>query len=511
MELKFCGYLINIGLINNDSFSNIIIEFRKNHTNNNFYPNMISTLNRFIKNLSFEEKNYMSINLVKSYLKNKKKEKLKSIYMLCNEKILLTKLRFLYKWKLITVLNKLYQNNKGNNILNTLENSKSNKYKIYKRNIQRELDKNTNSYLKEKNNFDDNKYIDRFQNLFNEYYKQEQNIKTESYIKKFKSANEISNKPHKKNYSDLQTSLALKEQEELKECTFSPRINNTSKNRNSRKEDKKYNSINNEHLNDRKVFNEIFNKLHDDDNVYKNKIKMTIEKYEDKFREENTFRPKIYNNLFNRKYSQNNSSFGIRQKEFLLQKEKHSEKIKKLLEDNFSKECSFVPEINVPLNNEKRRGILFRNSNKYKKFNRNQSSSRNSSNSSTFKRLYDDSKIRTIKQNKREKDYDDYINEMVSISCRKDSKVNYDKINELYLNKKKNEIIKKTIKKVEDEEGITFTPEIHINEYAKNITSDFYERNEKFLIDKKNFIENNIKEQNKILYKDKISKNKKKK
>ena len=88
---------------------------------------------------------------------------------------------------------------------------------------------------------------------------------------------------------------------------------------------------------------------------------------------------------------------------------------------------------------------------------------------------------------------------MANISCKKEiNDVNYDKLNELYLYNKKNEIIKKTKQKVENEEGSTFKPDIYINNLSKNITSDFYERNKKFIKDKQNFIESSIKERDKL-------------
>ena len=60
--------------------------------------------------------------------------------------------------------------------------------------------------------------------------------------------------------------------------------------------------------------------------------------------------------------------------------------------------------------------------------------------------------------------------------------------------------MKKTKKKVENEEGSTFKPEIYINNTFKNVMSNFYERNEKFVKDKKNFIKSSLKERDKLLY-----------
>ena len=69
---------------------------------------------------------------------------------------------------------------------------------------------------------------------------------------------------------------------------------------------------------------------------------------------------------------------------------------------------------------------------------------------------------------------------MANISCKKENKVDYEKINELYLYQKKKEIMEKTKKKVEEEEGSTFKPDIYINECGNNINSDFFERTKNF-------------------------------
>ena len=92
MEINFCEYLINIGLINKETFSNLILEYHNKFSDNNFAVNMKDLLINFLDNLSKEEKNYMSINIVKNYLesmKTKKLDKLKSIYFKLEEKLVI--------------------------------------------------------------------------------------------------------------------------------------------------------------------------------------------------------------------------------------------------------------------------------------------------------------------------------------------------------------------------------------------------------------------------------------
>ena len=517
MEVNFCQYLINIGFINKESFSNLILQYHKDYsqnTNNNFLENMNGILNNFINNLSKEEKNFMSLNLVKYYLQsttNKKLSRLKSIYMLYKSKISLIKLKYLNKWK------SLIKQNNGNNFnLNINKLIKLNKKakRRKNRNEQNELDKYKYNFLSMKLN-DNNKYINKFQLLFNTSNKKKHKIaqQNESSTKKFDTTTKENTIKNKKNISELLTSSALKEQKELQECTFCPKINHTSRGKSPQKLDDndissitnnyKYNYKTNKSDRIYKIKNfEIFDKLHNDNIVYRNKIKLKKEKYEKQLNEQNTFKPKVYNNSFTRKYSQNSKSFSERQKSFLEKKIENSDKIKKIMDEKFSKICSFVPEINILNSNILKES--YTNPNEQNQINRSNKCI------SPFIRLYEDSKSRSIRQNQREKDYDNYIIDMANNTCKKDNNVDYDKLNELYLYQKKNEIIKRTRKKVEDEEGSTFRPDIFFNDCSKHINSDFLERSEKFLKDKQNFIETSIKEQNKEFNKDKFSKEQKK-
>ena len=522
MEVIFCKYLINIGLINKESFTNLINEYHKNYSNNdNFLDKMTSILSSFIENLSTEEKKYMSSNLVQYYLqfiKNKKLCRLKAIYMLYKGNLSLIKFKYLHKWRILTITNRFNEKiESNNNDMNSKLNYKIKKPKTVKyRNKQNELSKYKYNFLSMK--FDNkDKSIDKFQIMFNNYNYNKKNhhisSQNESSTKKFDSTKDNSIARNKKNISELQTSLALKEQEELKECTFSPKINKTSRIKSTLKlEEQELSSIKYSNSNKKMLF-EIFDKLNNKNILQKNK---TQEKYEKKFKEEKIFKPKI-NNSFTKKYSKNNKSFTERQKSFLDKKEKNSEKIKKILDEKFSKICSFVPEINISLNdlniNKSEKPYKMRNINILKEYYTHQPNNQNkNSGNSPFERLYEESKDRNIRKIQREKDYNNYLIEMANISCKKDNNnnVDYNKLNELYLYSKKRDIMKRTKKKVEDEEGSTFRPDIYINECSKNINSDFFERNEKFLKDKQNFIEFSLKERDKIFNKEKFSKEQKK-
>lgn len=527
MEVDFCEHLINIGFINKESFSNIILDYHKNYSNNDFVTNMIKTLSSYISNLSNEEKNYMSTNLVGNYLNyinNKKLKSLKAIFSLYKGKILFQKLKYLYRWKINNINNN--NSNGDDGVLNTIKTSRSNKNRFKrsnKRYNQNEINVSQdkmNSLPMKIDNTKNNKCLEKYKILFNNYDKKKKHkiSYNESSIRKVESTKENSIKNSKKNNNELQTSLALKEQKELMECTFSPKINKYPRRiRSTGKTDKKYSTINNEQNNyhsNRGDLLEIFNKLHNDKIFYRDRIKKQEEIMEKKFREENTFKPKLYNSC-KKKYSKNNLDFNERQKNFLEQKEVNSGKIQKIMDDNFSRVCSFVPEVNIFIKKYKEfnENTFLRNPNSYsmQEFHSNPSPNiRTNKYSSPFNRLYEDSKNRTIRQDQRRKDYNNYLDEMANLTCKKDNSVDYNKINELYLNEQKRDIINKTKKKVEEEEGISFKPNIYINELGKNIYSDFYERNEKFLKDRQDFIDNSIKMQNRSLNKDKFSKEQKK-
>ena len=97
-----------------------------------------------------------------------------------------------------------------------------------------------------------------------------------------------------------------------------------------------------------------------------------------------------------------------------------------------------------------------------------------------YLRLYEESKLRNKRQTDKEREIDEQISIMANSLSKKRNIVNYDKINQLYENKEKNKINFKTKTKVENEEGITFKPELNLNnKYIERICSNFYERNKK--------------------------------
>ena len=506
MEINFFEYLINIGLINKESFSNFVLDYHKKFSKKNFTENMEDLLSNFFENLSKEEKSYMSVNLVKNYfeyLNKQKLDKLKLIYQILKEKLFFKKLKYFFYLKLIPFISKKKKIKtvaKYEKITNSIPKMK-NKIKR-NRNTPNGLD----NFVTMKINTNRKREKININKSSQKKTKNISSLQNESTTKKYDSTKESINpskKINNKNNNEIPSSATLKEQQELKECTFSPKINAYTKigNNNLKKE------IKEKKPNTKKLF-EVFNKLHNDNLIYQNKIKYNQEKYEKRFKEENTFRPKINNNnSFSKKLNKSNKTFDERQQIYLEKKEKNTEKIKQELDDNYSKLCSFIPEVNTINTTFNKSKVIKNESNTELKnsdvikdyFSSRTGETLTSKNKSPFVRLYEESKNRNLRQKTREKEHKEHLNEMANISCKKEiNYVDYDKLNELYLYDKKNDIIRKTKQKVENEEGTTFKPEIYFNKSSKNIKSGFYERNEKFIKDKQNFIECSMKERDKL-------------
>ena len=505
MEINFFEYLINIGLINKESFSNFVLDYHKKFSKKNFVENMEDLLSNFLENLSKEQKSYMSVNLVKNYLdylNNKKFDKLKKIYQILKEKLLIQKLKYFFYLKISSFRKK----EKIKTVANYQKINKS----IPKMNNRIKRNRNTpnelDNFVTMKINTSRKRGTINIDKSSKNKIKNISSSQNDSTTKKYDSTKESINpskKNNNKNINEIPSSSTLKEQQELKECTFSPKINTYTKiKKNTQKKEIKENKSNTKRL------FEVFNKLHNDNLIYQNKIKYNQEKYEKRFKEENTFHPKINNNnSFSKKLNKSNKTFDERQQIYLEKKEKNNEKMKQELDDNCSKLCSFIPEVNTIINTFNKSKIIKNESNTELKnsdiiidyYSSRTGETLSSKNKSPFLRLYEESKNRNIRKKNREKEYKNRLNEMANISCKKEiNNVDYEKLKELYLYDKKNDIIRKTRQKVENEEGTTFKPDIYFNKSSKNIKSGFYERNEKFIKDKQNFIECSIKERDKL-------------
>jgi hypothetical protein len=242
---------------------------------------------------------------------------------------------------------------------------------------------------------------------------------------------------------------------ELKECTFIPRINKSYSHKNISNIEQEKSS---------------FDKLYKDSKKYQLSKEMKIIDHSHLLGEKISFNPEFKCRKKN-KILKNLKNFEQRQKDYLDIKNKKRENLQNEINSNIDKICSFSPKIiqnNQILNPEKTNGPV-------------------------FKRLYQDGiERKNFKEQKNIEDENKFINMSNMFSQKK--LVDYDALNKLYESNKA-EVINRAKEKVEKEEGITFQPNIGNNPYIANISGNFYERNEQFLIDKKNFIEEENKKQ----------------
>ena len=292
------------------------------------------------------------------------------------------------------------------------------------------------------------------------------------------------------------TTTDRKELLQLSECTFKPTINTT--NNNSFR-------ITNPNSN-RKM---TFMKLYQDSEKYRIKKRLKELEFEKIINNELTFRPQLCHtpkSLSNFKFD----SFNERQNNFINNKKENANKLKINLDKNTAKKCSFIPKVNkimmdfnltsTAVNRNNLTNIhsahtnkISNSTNEENKQNLNINTYNNSknnyigesyyslSNSKTVPahlRLYNDSQRRNSSYIQKENEYNKLITDMANITSKKDSKVDYEKLFNLYENKEGKLVQEKTKEKVQKEEGITFMPELSLNnKYLNRITNDFYERN----------------------------------
>ena len=509
MDKNFSLYLTKLGFFD-EKASKDIIKPNNQIEKKTFIDSSFHYLMNFFDNLNESQKKYMSFFIPTNYqqiIAKIRKRKLKSIFI---QKILRHKLillKNLYIWKRNNNLNtNQFSNNnnihepiydENNNIkLTKSQNLQVNqdsvtlndylsKEKINKRNVITNI-KNIlkQSNLKEnqsKNGTIHNKIINKYNRKYpysyynNRYpiYLCNQTIKQKKpnyeyiYNNLYRSS---MSKNYNRNKNKLLTSLEEKELENLKECTFKPRINksvskklNKSEIKDKNKENKEENVIS------------IFERLYKDEQ--KNKLSKELKTVDKEFNLGKTFSfvPKL-NNKFKKLYKyQDHKNFVQRQREYMEKSDKKKEELRDEVDSKFDLLCPFNPKIT----NEK---------GEYYKSKKNKTSEKNAQSYSVFKRLYLDMMSRKEMQEQKELENINKINEMANYLTA-DKKVNESDIIERLLDYNKDEIINKAKEKVEREEGVTFQPDIMDNEYIQNVNGNFLERNEQWLLNRKNYIE----------------------
>ena len=275
-------------------------------------------------------------------------------------------------------------------------------------------------------------------------------------------------KSKKDNQNKLLSSVESKELEDLKECTFKPKINLSSP-----KPNKNISEMRNKSKEKESLIS-IFDKLYKDEE--KNKLAKELRTIDREYNLGKTFSftPNL-NKKFKTIYKyQDHKNFAERQREYKEKLDRKKLDIKFQIESRNDLLCSFNPKIT----NEK--GEYYKPKKKGKE--------KEKISKSVFKRLYSDVKARQNMKEQREKENNDRLEEMANYLTLNKKVDDSDLIERLYEDKK-DDIINKTREKVEKEEGITFQPDIGDNEYYQNIGSNFLERNDMWINKRKNFIE----------------------
>ena len=514
MEKDFCKFLTKIGLIDEDTSSRFIKIYNdvfREGNDVNIFELSFQILIAFLNNITNKQKNYICHNLPLKYFEiheNNKKNKLISILMKNRLKNRINLLKYLYIWKNA----KNNNNQKRNNNVNIFNkyNSLNRLYKRNKKNISsnssyKYLNSNyfSNMKLNDKKyksiiNYDDYSYdttISKYTTPQLYLSKTIKNIKWDSAVKEpFDSNNDFNCKNINKSASedkiktskringfyynsssiiDDKTSYDYKEDKEDKEYTYKSNKYNLNKSCSISP-----NRISNEQREKERQLR--FDKLYYDDKKYKLTKEMKALELDYNSTKDLTFNPNI--NKTPNLIKERKGKLENRIQYYLEEKDKHSIIMKNKINEELEQNYSFTPKINSPKISKTHSNI----SDFSKTFNENNELNRNYI--PAYIRLYEESKLRSQKKIRKEREIDEHIISMANSLNKNKSVVNYDKINELYENKEKNKIYVKVKNKVESEEGITFKPYIYKNRFAKNIKNNFYERNSKFLLDKVKFI-----------------------
>ena len=500
MEKKFCYFLFKIGIIDKDTcstFLHIYKDIFRDNKNINIFELSFQILLIFINNITKKQKEYICQNLPIKFFEIRQKiiqNKLRSILITNQLKYKILLLKYLYIWKYSKKpKEKKSINSKHNSFIYNRNPTTKNSNTVYQIHRQKNLfEKETYDMIS-----DDNDFNISFKNIFDNNFlsnktttKNTTKNSNSNLIFNFTSVNnkgEINNSNSKeytinqtkknKSFNDskivneIKKSLEYKEEKELEECTFKPKINNLKQNISTAK---KSNKERNKEIQNR------FEKLYKDNEKYKLSKQIKALELDYLINKNLTFNPSI-NNSKHLTRENSKEDFETRVKKYIAQKKQHSEEIKNKINKEFEQNFSFTPKINTSkISKNNSTNSFFSNTINEKKELENKDIP-------AYIRLYEESKIRNEKQIQKRKEADEFIANLTNSNI-KSPIYNINKINELYENKNKAKIEEKTRKKVNKDEGVTFKPFLYKNKYVKNIFSNFYERNFKFLVDKEKFI-----------------------
>jgi hypothetical protein len=498
MENKFCHFLVKIGIIDKDIcsiFLQIYKDMKYENKNLNILELSFHILITFLNNMTNKQKAYLSRTFPLKFFEIRQKlilDKLRSIIITNQLKYKLHLIKYLYKWKFSKRIKSYKSHNNQRNSFIYNQNSKiissNTTYQIHRQKNLFEKEMSSDNY--EKNNISEKVNFNRHflsnntttKNSISNFNFNLINVNSKGKLEKSNSDNITPNKSiNIKSYNNsniiknIQKTLEYKEQKELKECTFKPKINNLKQSLNLTKSSNK---------NRNKEIQNRFEKLYRDNEKYNLSKQIKALELDYLINKELTFNPSINNS---RHLTRENSkeNFETRVKTFLEQKKQHTEEIKNKINLELEKNFSFSPKINTSKISKNNSTNSF-----FSKTINDKKDSTNYKEMPSYIRLYEESKLRNQKQIQKRKEADELITNLSNNNL-KSTILNINKINELYKNKSKAKVDERTKKKVIKEEGLTFKPNLYKNKFAKNIFSTFYERNYKFLEDREKFITTN--------------------
>ena len=414
-----------------------IFFFSKNNYNYNFLysPNISNKSNNTIEHSSYKIK-FQKLKKVSNYTRNAddNNNRLSNIE------------------KIIESINQ-NKNNQGDNNANTITMSK-----ISDLGVSWTFSKDNSPFLKE-SDLKEKKITENSINHASHnqiIFPSKQNNKKHLFNKKtnlklklnphFEYLGKLNKTKKQKEISKQSTTEYLKEKEEIKNCTFKPKINiiNTTPKLTLKKE-KSYNV-------------KRIEKLYLDNQRKIDKRTEGILLRDNKLSRENTFQPKFVS-ISVKKLKKN---FSLRMNKFNQLKEENKQKLIKSLETENSTIYTFSPKLNNSYNQK--------NNNKNKRI-------------PAYERLYNKNKYL-----KRKNDETENIHKSLSMN---NKSVDYQKIQKLYEGYKLLKQKRKNNQKLFDEErGLTFNPQlINGNKYKDKITPGFFEREKKFVEEHQNHIE----------------------
>ena len=439
--MNFTEYLLKIGFLSNsniEDFKKIFISQSSTFDNSTitsasekYYDSILiqdkisSCVVDFLNLLNNDRKKLLGISLFTKFYKVNIEQKLNSSKILMNKYKKMKIIPFFKIWKNLTekTKEKNYKNNNLSNIL-IFQPKKINKSNVsFIEKIINKNKKNSNSYRSYKN-----------------LMKYENNKKSKDIIK-------------------LSNYNIKKEEEELRECTFRPKINN-------------YNPCLNK-SNSKQKNKEIIEKLYSDNKKRNNKNQIESEDKNKNDEKELTFKP----NLISKSPKKINQNFNDRLKSFDDQKILDLNNLRNKYENNFSTIYTFSPDIS-----KSQKSIS-------------KSFSTEKLNIPVYERLYINNEERKRKKLLKEKEINIEIKNLSNSQFYKNKKyenlkmnssVDYKKIEELYKDYKKlqNKILQKRAD-LDIEQGLTFQPEIYSNRKYYNKIDNNFERREQIHLDKK--------------------------